>query len=311
MLYTQGLSILSRRQQPSYVRSFHLVLHEVALGARAEAAALARQTDTAANSLKLQAEALERREASERQAAEAAEEKSSSAAGQKTEGEGAQGRGGFPEARAFFTRRAREKAGEAGISGVNLESEAPPGGGGGRDEEKEGHPPAVFVMSATELAGVEERLRRVHAAAVLAAAAVDAAAPMIPSANLRVCMCVGVLVYWENPCALAVCGSLSQVAESHTILLPLLGQTTIYSIPQPTQVNHAPTLDLPSCHRTASPPSARVRRHCRVCRQPPSPWRLTCNCWRRQGGLRLVPSGEGESGRLNGSAHIRSRHSLS
>ena len=119
--HAQGLSILSRLLQPSYVRSFQLVL-----GARAEASELVRQTD--ANSLKLQAGALESSEASERQAAVSAEETSSSAAGPQAEGGGAR-EGGFPEARAFFTERALEKAREAGISdGVHLESEEAPGG---------------------------------------------------------------------------------------------------------------------------------------------------------------------------------------
>ena len=95
------------------------------------------------------------------------------------------------EARSFFTERIRAKELEAGISGVDLfgsemagQNDAD-GGASAASYLLEATPPAV-LMSLSERADAEERLRRTHAVANLASAAVDAATPIVGSVVLRV-----------------------------------------------------------------------------------------------------------------------------
>lgn len=97
------------------------------------------------------------------------------------------------EARAFFTDRLRSKEGEAGVSGVDLKPDSNTGSNTGGNTSSntggntgDGAADSGFTLSGVQRAEAEERLRRVHAAAVLAAAAADAAMPLLSAPVLRV-----------------------------------------------------------------------------------------------------------------------------
>ena len=97
----------------------------------------------------------------------------------------AAGKSDETEARVFFTDRLRRKEGEAGVSGLDLKPDRNTGGNTGGNTG-DGATGSGFTLSRVQREEAEERLRRVHAAAVLAAAAADAAMPLFSAPVLRV-----------------------------------------------------------------------------------------------------------------------------
>lgn len=99
----------------------------------------------------------------------------------------------FDEAKAFFTKRVRSKQEAAGVSGVDFEEDHT-----GISHNKGD----TFVISEWQRAEADDRLRRVHAVAVLATSALDAAGPLISSQALRVRgpdLSQGLLCVWIPP----------------------------------------------------------------------------------------------------------------
>ena len=169
---------------PGYIYSYLEVLKEVALGAAAEASNLSRKTAAAVESIKQEAAIWEQQHG---RADEVSGDGKAGTAG-IVGGAGSNGKDGKEEDHSavgegtawdFFMDRMRAKQEGAGLSGVDLDKE--------RDEIR-GHGPTAtsFSMAPWERAEADERLRQVHAVALLATSALDAAVPLIPSKVLRV-----------------------------------------------------------------------------------------------------------------------------
>ena len=160
-------------------------MREVAVGAGAEASAIAGQTAAAVEVVRLR---FQGQGSSSDKATPSAEGGPKGAAGRKDHDEIMEGGEG---ARTFFTERLKAKQMDAGISGVDLSDEAASAAAAADGEGAAGSPSSGPLLTPMERAETEDRLRRIHATAVLASAAVDAAAPIVSSSQLRVSAVIG------------------------------------------------------------------------------------------------------------------------
>ncbi|GAX83180.1 hypothetical protein CEUSTIGMA_g10606.t1 [Chlamydomonas eustigma] len=173
----KGVSILSRRQESGYTRSFLAVLKHVSAGAGIEASMVSGRTGAATRRIKLLFEQHERSPLGVPADDDITGMPSSSAARANN----------LETAEVFFKERLRRKTlATDKMSGVDFESESSGCVHQSVGEEEQGGPePSSFIMSAADCDAAEDRLRRAHAAATLLFSTVEAAAPLISASNLR------------------------------------------------------------------------------------------------------------------------------
>eukprot|EP00798_Chlamydomonas_sp_ICE-L_P011610 gene11610-34316_t len=174
----QGVSILSRKREASYLGPFLVAMEEAAAGAAAQSKIVAARSEAAALRLRAACDNHERKEAAacdNHQRKEAAAAKPQSSKADEVAGmEGASERAGTDQgAEEFFMKRIEEKKllDAAGLGKLVSVDEV------SGDHEKEERAP--FMMSDEEQSALEERFRLLHASALIAKSVSDAAAPLI------------------------------------------------------------------------------------------------------------------------------------
>ncbi|KAG1680797.1 hypothetical protein FOA52_008130 [Chlamydomonas sp. UWO 241] len=210
----RGTGVLARRaaaqgaQGSPQVTCFLGVLGHVSAGARAHADSVAAETDAAVAEVRA-------RVADVAAVAEAARARPEAAPAGQPASPGEDPSSSSPsgeDAREFFTQRARDRAADPGIGGVDLGPEASTGGADTAAQTCDGE---SYALSGLEREGAEARLRGAHTAALLAAAAADAAAPLLCASSLRDAVAAAAVLR----ASLGALASATRSVESDTALL--------------------------------------------------------------------------------------------